>query len=204
MSMKVTPQPAPVGRPRAFDTDAALEKAMQVFWQKGYEGASLSDLTEAMGINRPSLYAAFGNKEELFRKALDCYGEGPAAYVLEALKEPTAKAVIEKLITAGTTLLSDPRNPRGCLAVQAALCCGDEANSARLAARERRVMAQDKICERLERARSEGDLPVGVEPADLARHVAILMHGMSVQAVNGATRSELKKAADFAIKTLPF
>src|SRR6187431_311201 len=116
-----------LGRPRAFDRDQALELALDVFWRKGYEGASLSDLTEAMGINRPSLYAAFGNKEELFRKALDRYGEGPASYVAQALAEPTARLVIEKLLTAGASLLGDPKNPRGCLAVQAALCCGDEA-----------------------------------------------------------------------------
>ena len=204
MSMKSSIQPAPVGRPRAFDTDTALEKAMQVFWQKGYEGASLADLTEAMGINRPSLYAAFGNKEELFRKALDRYGEGPAAYVPEALAEPTARRVIEKLLTAGASLLGDPRNPRGCLAVQAALCCGDEAESARLAARSRRVMAQDKIRERFERAKAENDLPTEINACELACHVSILMHGMSVQAANGATPDELKRAAEFALKALPF
>src|SRR6187399_1247477 len=104
MSMKTTAQPAPVGRPRAFDIDAALEKAMQVFWQKGYEGTSLSDLTEAMGINRPSLYAAYGNKEELFRKALDRYGAGPASYFGAALEEPTARKVIEKLLQASVDL----------------------------------------------------------------------------------------------------
>ena len=85
------------GRPRAFDADAALDGALKVFWEKGYDGASLPDLTRAMGINRPSLYAAFGNKESLFRKALDRYAEGPAAFVRKALEEPTARAVAEKL-----------------------------------------------------------------------------------------------------------
>src|SRR5713226_3358653 len=86
------------GRPRAFDVDRALDRALHVFWQKGYEGASLSDLTKAMGINRPSLYAAFGDKEALFRKALDRYADGPASYVGEALKEPTGRAVAERLL----------------------------------------------------------------------------------------------------------
>ncbi len=87
----------PSGRPRAFDLEQALDSALKVFWRKGYEGASLPDLTKAMGINRPSLYAAFGNKEELFRKALDRYSEGPACHVREALSEPTARKVVEKL-----------------------------------------------------------------------------------------------------------
>src|SRR5947207_11547368 len=99
------------GRPRAFDTDAALDAALAVFWRKGYEGASLTDLTAAMGINRPSLYAAFGSKEDLFRKALDRYAEGPAAYVREALEEPTARAVAERLLRGAAELLTNPRNP---------------------------------------------------------------------------------------------
>src|SRR5205085_6998653 len=108
----------PKGRPREFDVEKALDCALKVFWHKGYEGASLTDLTRAMGINRPSLYAAFGSKEGLFRKALDRYAEGPAAYVLEALNEPTARAVAERLLAGSADLLSDPRNPRGCLMVQ--------------------------------------------------------------------------------------
>ena len=101
----------PNGRPRSFDFDDALDAAMQVFWRKGYEGASLSDLTQAMGINRPSLYAAFGNKNTLFRKALDRYAEGPAAYVAEALKQPTARAVTQKLLHGAADLLTDPAHP---------------------------------------------------------------------------------------------
>src|SRR5580693_2890312 len=115
-----------MGRPRCFCEEQALDRAMRVFWEKGYEGASLADLTEAMGINRPSLYAAFGNKEALFLKVLDRYGEGPAAYVLESLQQPTARAVIEHLWHGSAKALGDPRNPRGCLALQSALCCGDE------------------------------------------------------------------------------
>src|SRR6266852_3492764 len=119
----------PRGRPRAFDIDKALDRALGVFWRKGYEGTTLSDLTEAMGINRPSLYAAFGSKEGLFRKALDRYAEGPAAYVREALNEPTARAVAERLLGGAADLLTDPRHPRGCLAVQGALACGEAADS---------------------------------------------------------------------------
>src|SRR5215211_3297202 len=115
------------GRPREFNADQALDKALKVFWKKGYEGASLPELTRAMGINRPSLYAAFGNKEGLFRKALDRYAEGPAAYVGEALAEPTARGVAERLLRGAAELLAGPRSPRGCLLVQGALACGEGA-----------------------------------------------------------------------------
>src|SRR4051812_32241062 len=103
----------PAGRPRAFDADQALDRALTVFWEKGYEGASLSDLTRAMGINRPSLYAAFGNKEALFRRVVERYVEGPAAYVREALGEPTARAVVERLLCGTADLLADREHPRG-------------------------------------------------------------------------------------------
>src|SRR5437870_3401565 len=129
--MKKKKSGAPMGRPRAFDVDKALERALRVFWRKGYEGTSLSDLTKAMGINRPSLYAAFGNKEALFRKALDRYAEGPAAYTRTALDGPTARAVVERLLRGVVDLLTNPRHPPGCLAVQGALACGDAADSIR-------------------------------------------------------------------------
>src|SRR5881296_1680862 len=118
----------PMGRPRAFDLEKALDLALRVFWEKGYEGTALSDLTEAMGINRPSLYAAFGNKEALFRKALDRYADGPAAYVRHALEEPSARAVVERVFRGTVELLTDPRNPGGCLAVHGALACGAAAD----------------------------------------------------------------------------
>src|SRR5688500_17890997 len=105
----------PRGRPRAFDADKALDRALKVFWKKGYEGASLPDLTKAMGINRPSLYAAFGNKEALFRKALARYAAGPAAYVCRAMEARTARAVFEQLLAGAIEMQADRRNPRGCL-----------------------------------------------------------------------------------------
>src|SRR5881628_1096224 len=148
-----------VGRPRAFDVDEALDQALKVFWRKGYEGASLPDLIRAMGINRPSLYAAFGNKESLFRKALDRYAGGPAAYVSEALKEPTARAVVERLLSEAASLLGDRRHPRGCLMVQGALSCGEEADPVRRELAARRSAGEVEIRQRLVRAKSEGDLP---------------------------------------------
>ena len=103
-----------IGRPREFDFDQALDLALQVFWRKGYEGASMADLTEAMGITKPSLYAAFGNKEELFRKALDRYVDGPGGYVRIALEKPTARAVVEHILHASADALCGPDHPPGC------------------------------------------------------------------------------------------
>src|SRR5216117_4363032 len=123
------------GRPRAFDPDAALERAMHVFWAKGYEGASLSDLTRAMRINRPSLYAAFGNKEELFRKVLDRYVNGPLAYFGKALAAPKARDVIEQIFLGAARMAGDPRFPSGCLMVQSALACGSASARKEVAAR---------------------------------------------------------------------
>ncbi|HEV8604112.1 MAG TPA: TetR/AcrR family transcriptional regulator [Tepidisphaeraceae bacterium] len=193
----------PRGRPRAFDADKALDKALKVFWRKGYEGASLPDLTSAMGINRPSLYAAFGNKEALFRKVIQRYANGPASYVRIALTRPTARAVVQHLLREGVQILTNPRNPRGCLAVQGALACGDSADCVRKELIRQREALVTALRNRFERAKSEGDLPADSAPADLARYVATLMHGLSVQASGGASRSQLQRVANLALRAWP-
>src|SRR5437763_14671465 len=142
IGMKSKTATAPRGRPRAFDPDAALDRAMHVFWAKGYEGASLSDLTQAMRINRPSLYAAFGNKEQLFRKVLDRYMDGPLAYFGKALAAPKARNVIEQIFLGAANMAGDPRFPSGCPTVQGALACGDAAGSVRKEIGARRAAAK--------------------------------------------------------------
>jgi AcrR family transcriptional regulator len=183
--------------------DQALDRALQVFWRKGYEGASLSDLTGAMGINRPSLYAAFGDKEALFRKVLDRYAEGPTSYVREALNQPTARGAIEKLMRWAVEAFSNPRNPPGCLNVQGALVCGDAAEGVRRELALRRAAGEAAIRQRLKRAKAEGDLPANSNPADLARYVTTVLQGMSVQAAGGATRAELQRVARTALLAWP-
>jgi len=183
--------------------EKALDRALRVFWRKGYEGTSLSDLTKAMGINRPSLYAAFGDKEALFRKALDRYADGPAAYVREALKEPTARAIAERLLCDSADLLANPRNPQGCLLVQGALACGEAASPIRQELNSRRAAGEAAIRKRLERAKSDGDLPSCSDPADLARYLATVMHGMAVQAAGGASRQELRRIVKTALRAWP-
>jgi len=201
--MKRDPGNTKRGRPREFDVDKALDRALKVFWRKGYEGASLPNLTKAMGINRPSLYAAFGNKESLFRKALDRYVEGPGCYVRQALAEPTARAVTEKLLHGTIDLLTNPKNPHGCLAVQGALACGEAAESIRKELVARREMGVNALRKRFDRAIVEGDLPANTDAADLARYLGTIMHGMSVQAAGGAKRKELQSVVALALRAWP-
>jgi AcrR family transcriptional regulator len=191
------------GRPREFDADEALDRALEVFWRKGYEGASLAELTEAMGINRPSLYAAFGNKEALFRRAFDRYADGPAAYTREALKAPTAREVAERLLRGAADALTDPSYPPGCLGVMGALTCGEAAESIREELCARRAAFEKELTQRLERAKGESDLPADTDCADLARLVMTITQGMSVQAASGATRADLRKVAEMALKVWP-
>lgn len=199
-SQNTTPK---VGRPRAFDTDDALEKALTVFWEKGYEGASLTDLTEAMGINRPSLYAAFGNKEELFRKAFDRYATNQASFWAKALEAPTARAVAEQILRGFVCAQSAPDHPRGCLGVQGALSCGTEADPIRKELCARRAASEDVLRQRFERAKAEGDLPASADAGDLARYIATVVQGMAVQATGGVKCEELSRLVDVAMAAWP-
>lgn len=191
------------GRPRQFDADAALDAAMAVFWEKGYKAASLDDLTAAMGINRPSLYAAFGNKEELFRRALDRYAHGPGSYVSRALEQPTARKAAAALLRGAVALLADPNNPGGCLIVQAAAPCGAGTESIQNALKEVRLAGLELIRQRLDRAKKDGDLPREADCASLARYLATVLHGLSIQAAGGATRREMEKVVDWALRCWP-
>jgi AcrR family transcriptional regulator len=193
----------PPGRPRCFDVDKALDRALDVFWRKGYEGTTLPDLTRAMGINRPSLYAAFGNKEALFKKAIDRYADGPGCHVNEALAEPTARRVIDRLLHATVDLVTNRRNPRGCFMVQGALTCGDSANPVRRELVKRRAAFETALRERFERAIAEEDLPPNSDPAALAGYAVTICHGMAVQAAGGATRANLTRVAGMAIRSWP-
>lgn len=201
--MKKRQSPKRLGRPRAFDADVALDRALQVFWRRGYEGAALSDLTRAMRINRPSLYGAFGNKQALFRKVLDRFAAGPAAYLSAVLEQPTARAVAQQLLQRAAKALTNPHQPHGCLMVQGALSCGQEANPIRRELIMRRGAAEAAIRRRLARAKSERDLPRRSNPADLARYLMTVMHGMAVQAAGGASRAKLQRVARAALHAWP-
>lgn len=191
------------GRPPAFDHEEALEKALRVFWLRGYEGASMAELTEALGINRPSIYAAFGNKEELFRKALGKYLAGPVAYVTEAMKEPTSRQVVEKFLTKSAEFLTNPNNPRGCMIVQGALSCGQGAKLIQQELIAYRKNYEDALRQRFELAQTQGDLPSHMNASDLAKYIATLHQGMSIQATSGATIEELMTVVQVALKSWP-
>jgi AcrR family transcriptional regulator len=190
-----------LGRPRAFDPNAALDRAMHVFWAKGYEGASLSNLTRAMRINRPSLYAAFGNKEQLFGKVLDRYMAGPVAWFGKALAAPKARNVVEQIFLGTARMAEDPRTPAGCLLVQGALACGNASAKKEVAAR--RAAVEVALCRRLQRAKREGDLPKNADPAELAGYVMTVIRGMAVQAAGGASRDQLHRVAQIALRAWP-
>src|SRR5258705_12971315 len=192
-----------MGRPRAFDMDQALQHALHVFWRKGYEGASLADLPEAMGINPPSLYAAFGNKEGLFRKAVDRYVAERGKHWDEALSEPTARASVDRLMRRGADALTDKCNPGGCLLVHGALSCSDEAAPIKRELARRRATGEVRLRERFDRAKSDGDLPADVDSADLARYVMTMMEGMAIQAASGTTREALQRGVDMTLPNFP-
>lgn len=191
------------GRPREFDYDRALEQAMYVFWKKGYEGTSLPDLTAAMGINRPSLYACFGNKEELYCKALKRYSEKSRAIVEEQLSAPKIHDAIENFLVGAASSLSCPSSPHGCLSVQGALVCGEEAETAKKQSAERREELVKILKERIDRAVAEKDLPVKTDSKDLARFFVTILQGMSVQSAGGTSEKELKAIARRALQALP-
>ena len=187
-----------MGRPRGFDADAALDRAVEVFWQKGYEGASLSDLTTAMGINRPSMYAAYGNKDDLFRRAVARYAAQDMAYAARALEEPTGHAVIETFLRANADALTRPDRPPGCLSIQGGLA-GESAPflaSSRLA-------GEALLTDRLTQALKAGDFPPETDPAALARYVMTVSEGNAVHAAAGVPREALHATVDIALRALP-
>jgi AcrR family transcriptional regulator len=191
------------GRPREFCVDQALAAALGVFWSKGYEGASMADLTEAMGITKPSLYAAFGNKEALFHKALDLYESEKLQYTREALKQPTARAVAEHFMRGAIDAQMSTCDPKGCLGVISATACGAEAESIKADVIQRRASSQAALVERFEQAKREGDLPAHVDVAGLTSYLYAILQGMAVQAGSGATRADLERVVDTSLAMWP-
>ena len=191
------------GRPREFCTDTALAAALRVFWSKGYEGASMADLCEAMGITKPSLYAAFGNKEQLFRKALDLYETEKLGYVAQALAAPTSRECAERMLRGAVENQTSSCEPRGCLGVISSVACGSEAVSIRECVLERGKSARLALVERLHRAKDDGDLPASVDVEGLTSMLYALLQGMAVQAGAGATRDELMRMVDTALLVWP-
>ena len=191
------------GRPRSFCTDTVLDRAMTVFWRKGYEGASLAELTEAMGINPPSLYAAFGNKEGLFRAVLERYDARRQALMERVLTAPDPGAVARQFLEGVADFSADTegRSPPGCLLVQGGLSCSDSDIPQVLA--EHRAEKERALRERFERDKKAGKLPKNANPATLASYLVTVANGMCIQASAGATAKQLHGIVEMALMAWP-
>jgi AcrR family transcriptional regulator len=208
--MKTTSAPAdvatkvrkPRGRPRAFDRDAALDAAMEVFWSKGFEGASLNDLTRAMGINPPSLYATFKDKEGLFIEAIQRY-EARQGEACPYCDEPTARASVEKLLTKMACEFTESCQPRGCMMVMASATSAASSTRLRKWIGERRSMGIARLEARIEKGVREGELPRDTDVAGLAGFYMAVLAGMSMQAREGASRKTLLAMAGAAMRAWP-
>ncbi|MFC4257105.1 TetR family transcriptional regulator [Altererythrobacter xixiisoli] len=187
------------GRPREFDVEQALGAALRVFWDKGYESASLTDLTDAMGITRPSLYAAFGNKEALFKRALDLYESEKLNYIHCAVTAHTAKEVARRLLEGAIDTMTG--ECRGCMHVTVSVI--NDANSVREEVLARSNSCFDVITARMQRAADEGDFTQNTDVAGLTRYLVALVQGMAVQSGQGATRAELTQIMDTALAQWP-
>jgi AcrR family transcriptional regulator len=192
-----------MGRPREFDADQALDKALNVFWRNGYEGSSIADLTDAMGINPPSLYAAFGNKEKLFRRALDRYVQQRTNFWNEAREKPTARGMVEHLLRASADFLTEECNPPGCMLVRNALQCSAAEESMERELAARRSVGELMLRERFEAAKQSGELPADFATEDFVRYMMTVLEGMSVRAAVGASREDLYKVGDMAMRAWP-
>lgn len=191
-----------MGRPREFDAETALDQAMEVFWRHGYEGATIAQLTEAMGINPPSLYACFGNKEGLLKAALDRYTKLRTVWMDEVVAAPTARDVAERMLMGIADKQTDPANPPGCLLVQGGIACGTGSESVPFELAARRAQNEDQLRDRFVRAKAEGDLKPTSDPAALARYVSAVSVGMGVMASSGFDREALQQVASVAVQAV--
>ena len=192
-----------MGRPRSFCVDQAADRAMTVFWKKGYEGASLSDLTTAMGINAPSLYAAFGSKEGLFRAVLERYDERRSGFMEKVLSAPDAFGVAKNYLEGIAEFAADTNggaNPPGCLLAQSG-SCSDSAIPEEVA--RHRAAKEQALRERFEQAKKDGDLPKSADPTTLARYLSAMANGICMQAAAGAETAELLDIARMALASWP-
>jgi AcrR family transcriptional regulator len=192
------------GRPRSFDPDQALDAAMRLFWEHGYEATSLAMLRDAMGLTAPQIYNAFTDKETLFRRALDRYHQTQIGFAIEALSAdvPTREAIRRLLLGAAATYAA-PGKPGGCLFVSAALATSPQAQDIADELKAWRQRTEAAIAERLAKGQAAGDVPANLAAADLAKYITSIMHGMSIQARDGASVAELNSLAETALAALP-
>ncbi|MCX5061318.1 MULTISPECIES: TetR/AcrR family transcriptional regulator [unclassified Streptomyces] len=192
----------PRGRPRSFDRETALEKAVMAFWEHGYEATSVSDLTRVMGIGAPSLYAAFGDKRALFEEVVTSYGTRYGSFGDRALaEESTARAAVERMLREAAAEYTAPDRPHGCLVIHAATNCTTP--EVEVSLRDRRNANIAAFESRIKDGVAAGELPAGTDAAALARHTGAVIQGMSQQARDGASREELEALAEIAMTIWP-
>ena len=191
------------GRPREFNAEKALDAAMHVFWEKGYDGTSLSDLTDAMGINRPSMYLSLGNKETLFQKAMDCYTQSGAKLIAECFSAGTAREGLDRLLRENVSVFTDPKNPFGCFASQSILSSSSVSNGMKRDLEQVRTASELMLKQRFDRAVETGELPADTSTKDLARYYYVVLQGLGMHAKGGGTRKELLRVVDMAMDNWP-
>jgi AcrR family transcriptional regulator len=189
------------GRPREFDRVQAVHNAMRVFWERGYENATLLELQEAMGgITAPSFYNAFGSKENLFREVVAVYAEQEGSGITKALsKAKTARAAIESMFREAIKLVASSRNPKGCLVALGGINCSEANSEITHFMQELRRQRAEIICSRLKRGVSEGDLPTGFNVIGLADYITTVLDGICLQAKDGASPKKLSQIAELAM-----
>ena len=192
-----------MGRPRTFETNEALDSAMDVFWRKGYEGASMVELTAAMGINAPSLYAAFGSKKGLFLAVLDHYDKDRAGFLTQVIDEPTARDAAARFLYGIADKATEPDAPPGCLLIQSGLTCGDDASDIPDVLAKHRAGTELALRERFECAKADNELPKSADPTALARYLMAMSNGICIQASSGIDRKQLYQIVELALCTLP-
>ncbi|MGH9735402.1 MAG: TetR/AcrR family transcriptional regulator [Candidatus Acidiferrales bacterium] len=192
------------GRPISFDKNAALEAAMLLFWERGYEGTSVADLTQATGLNPSSIYAAFGDKHALFQLAVKRYMEMRAQYAGKALEEPTLEKVVRALFDNTVAFLTAPGHPPTCMTLSGAVGCSVDATRARDIMTEIRRQNEAVMRERFIKARRSGELPKDINVDDYTRYLSTIIAGLSIQAANGSTKAELNRTAQMALRHLGY
>lgn len=192
-----------MGRPRTFDVEEALEAALAVFWRKGFEGTSYSDLVAATGVERPALYSAFGNKDMLFLRALERYGTHYGSYVWEAVSLDTSRDVARQVLEGAVELNTRFADRAGCFGINGGLAGSEESEASRQALIKWRAEGETVLRERFEKAKREGDLPSDADPAVLAAYILAVAHGIAVQAKAGFSRDKLTAIARQALNTWP-
>ena len=201
---KATTPPRPRGRPRGFDRDDVLDRAMRLFWERGFEATSISELTGTMGITPPTLYSFFGDKKQLFLEAVNRYQSGPGCFAIRALtEEPTAERSIRRLLMEAVGSFSNPRDPKGCLVVLGATNCSVESSDIFTALADRRRAAEAAVHSRIAAGRIAGELAEGTDVDALAGLVTATLYGLAVKARDGASRASLRKIVDQTMRAWP-